>query len=180
MLGTNTISFAFIFYAIVWHGQILGNYRWLLLNFFVNSYLVDVLLAMVHLNLFLPASIYYLEGIVGSHLGVKLGLSIFLTTIAIKLLGFLIIIMYRHASIFVGKLQEFILEPRNLFFIICVVQYIVGFTPFIVMILDMEVRFLDPGRGAPKYRRRSTLSIRPRVKPPNPHDMVLVLKYSAS
>ena len=153
MLGINTISFAFIFYAIVWHGQVLGNYRWLLLNFFVNSYLVDVLLAMVHLNLFLPASIYYLEGIVGRYLGVQIGLSIFLSTIAIKLLGFLVIIIYRHASLFVGKLEEFILEPRNLFFITCVVQYLVGFTPFIVMILDMEVRFLDPSHGAPKYQK---------------------------
>jgi hypothetical protein len=140
MLGINTISFICIFYVIVFHGQSLENYRWLLLNFFALSYLVDVVLAMEHQITFLPAIIFYFDGIIGRHMNAKLAISIFFSTIAIKLLGFLVIIIYRYANGISGKLQEFCAKPKNLL-LIGVVQYLSGCSPFLVLFLDTEVCF---------------------------------------
>src|SRR3569623_463348 len=48
MLVINTLVFVFISYAIIFHGKMLGVYRWLLLIVFILSYAVDFVLALGH------------------------------------------------------------------------------------------------------------------------------------
>jgi hypothetical protein len=64
MVGVNTISLSCMTYIIVYHGKVLEMYRWLLLSSYIMSYIIDVGLALGHIVVFLPATIFYFDGII--------------------------------------------------------------------------------------------------------------------
>jgi hypothetical protein len=138
MFVINTVLFAFISYAIIFHGMILEAYRWLLLIIFILSYIIDSALVSGHMVPLLPATIVYFDGIIGRFFDSKLMISILLSTIAIKLFSLLFVIMYRYSMTTTGRLQEFFQTPTNLLGTLLVHMFF-GFSPMLILILDTEV-----------------------------------------
>jgi hypothetical protein len=138
MFVVNTVLFVFISYAIIFHGMILEVYRWLLLIIFILSYIIDFVLASAHFVPLLPPIIIYFDGIIGRFFDTKLMAGVLLSTIALKFVVILVVIMYRYSMTTTGRLQEFFQTPTNLWGI-SLAHMFLGCSPMLILILDTEV-----------------------------------------
>jgi hypothetical protein len=141
MVGVNTISLSCMTYIIAYHGKILDTYRWLLLISYYMSYIVDLILALGHIVQFLPATIFYFDGIIGKYFDSKILLCVVFCAIEMKLLMMVCITLYRFANSTFGPLQEFFSVPRNLILVFGV-HTVLGFSPMFLLLLKNRVRFI--------------------------------------
>ena len=88
MLGFNTLAFIFMSYAIIFHGKTMGVYRWLLLQCFIFSYTLDIIISAQHIAIFFPVLMFYFDGISGEILSVKASVIMLLRCMCKNDIGF--------------------------------------------------------------------------------------------
>ena len=113
MLCFNSLSFLYMIYVIVFHAGALGEYKWLILTSIVLSYSVDLFMTLAHLVDYLPAYLFYFDGILGKFISGRVLVTVYVDIIGIKLSFIEFLIFFRYARCIPGKLQVFIENPKN-------------------------------------------------------------------
>jgi hypothetical protein len=102
--------------------------------------ILGAILTAGHLVQLLPAILGYFDGFLGNFIDSKTLFIILVIAISLKNLTFCFLVIYRYAMGVPGKLQDFLLEKKNLYF-----AYFgtisISFFPLLIFFVPLEVSF---------------------------------------